>query len=85
MIITAAIMIPPSDLPAYALPDYEPTEADLLAIESSDENEISIRLASANTLSAFEARRLDLVRLRADLPLSALLPEMDETTQERVA
>lgn len=69
-LMSSAITIPPSDLPAVDLPDYEPTTADLLAIESgTSEDQIDARIASANTLSAFEARRRDLLRQRAQLNL----------------
>lgn len=67
LLVWSAITIPPSDLPAVDLPDYEPTAADLLAIESWADEEIDARIASANTLSAFEARHRDLLRLRAEL------------------
>jgi len=76
LLAPSAITIPPSDLPAVDLPDYEPTTADLLAIEASVDDEIDARIASANTLSAYEARHRDLLRLRAELPLLALLEDV---------
>lgn len=78
LLAPSAITIPPSDLPAFELPDYEPTTADLLAIEAgADEDRIDARIASANTLSAYEARHRDLLRLRAELPVLALADESD--------
>jgi hypothetical protein len=71
----SAVTIPPSDLPAVELPEYEPTVADLIAIEAYGDEEIDAWIASANTLSAFEARRRDLRRLRADLPATALVDD----------
>ncbi|WP_431910013.1 hypothetical protein [Amycolatopsis thermoflava] len=86
LLAPSAITIPPSDLPAADLPDYEPTTADLLAIESwTDEDQIDARIAAANTLSAFEARHRDLLRLRAELPAPALADEPDELDLERAA
>jgi hypothetical protein len=79
LLAPSAITIPPSDLPAFDLPDYEPTAADLLAIEASREDEIEARIASANTLSAFEASRRDLFRLRAELPGVALFDDLNDT------
>lgn len=65
LLAPTAITIPPSDLPAADLPDYEPTSADLLAIEFWDDDlRIDARIASANTLSAYEARHRELRRLR---------------------
>lgn len=77
LLAPSAITIPPSDLPAVDLPDYEPTLADLLAIESFADTEIDDRIASANTLSAYEARHRDLLRLRDQLPALALADELD--------
>jgi hypothetical protein len=73
----SAVMIPPSDLPAVELPEYEPTVVDLMVIEACGDVEIDAWIASANALSAFEARRRDLRRLRADLPAAALVDEVD--------
>jgi hypothetical protein len=65
LLAPSAITIPPSDLPAADLPDYEPTSADLLAIEFWDDDlRIDARIGSANTLAAYEARHRELCRLR---------------------
>jgi len=65
LLVPSAITIPPSDLPAADLPDYEPTSADLLAIEFWDDDlRIDARVASTNTLAAYEARHRELRRLR---------------------
>jgi hypothetical protein len=85
LLAPSAITIPPSDLPAVDLPDYEPTLADLLAIEACGDIEIDDRIASANTLSAYEARHRDLLRLRGQLPALALTDELDEPDLERAA
>jgi hypothetical protein len=85
LLAPSAITIPPSDLPAVELPDYEPTTADLLAIEAFGDIEIDDRIASANTLSAYEARHRDLLRLRAELTTLALADEPDELDLERAA
>ncbi|WP_020421118.1 hypothetical protein [Amycolatopsis sp. ATCC 39116] len=68
-----AITIPPSDLPAWELPEYEPTVADLLAVEAwaakeLEDDDIDARIASANTLSAYEQRHRELMLLRANMP-----------------
>lgn len=81
----AAITIPPSDSPAVLLPDYEPTDADLLAVESWSDEAIDARIAAANTLSAFEARHRDLLRLRDGLRTVALVEEPDVMDLERAA
>jgi hypothetical protein len=79
--LVALAPIPPSELPAFELPAYEPTAADLLAIETEeDEDQLDDLLAAANTLSALEARHRDLLRLRA-----GLVDEPDGIGLERAA
>lgn len=55
----SAITMSPSELPAVELPDYEPTPADLAAVETASDDEIDDRIAAATTLSAYQARRAD--------------------------
>ena len=62
-LLTSAITMSPSDLPAVELPYYEPTTDDLAAIElRASDDEINARIEAANTRSAFEARLRDLPR-----------------------
>jgi hypothetical protein len=84
LLAPSAITIPPSDLPAVELPDYEPTTADLLAIEAVGDSEIDALIASANTLSAYEARHRDLLRLRAELVIPTQIADLLDDL-ERVA
>lgn len=82
LLAPSVITIPPSDLPAAELPDYEPTVADLLAIESFGDAEIDARISSANTLSAYEARHRDLLRLRTELGVITGWLDISSTVEE---
>lgn len=79
--------IPPSDRPAVELPNVEPSEADLLAIELEfwGDEQIDDRIAATNTLAAYQDRRLDLLQLRACLPADALIDDLNDEDLERVA
>lgn len=73
-----ALFIPPSELPAFELPDWEPTADDLLAIEhGTDEDRFDERIDTANSAAAVEARKRDLIRLRAELSVAVLDDEQD--------
>jgi hypothetical protein len=70
LMVMLAATIAPSDLPAAELPYFEPTGAELLAIELFDETAIDGLFAAANTFAAYEASRFE----RLGLPASASLP-----------
>lgn len=74
----------PSDCPAAELPDYNPTDADLLAIELFSDAAIDELVAAANTYSAYEATRRDRLGATHTMPSSAH-PTTPLTSMERAA
>lgn len=74
----------PSDRPAAELPDYEPTDADLLAIELFSDTAIDELVAAANTYSAHEAARRARLDATHTMPSSAH-PTTPLTSMERAA
>lgn len=67
MIHFSHIAIPPSDAPAAELPDVEPTSADLLAIETADDDHNHDRVVQALWLAAHEHTHRELMALRHEL------------------
>ncbi|RJQ74232.1 hypothetical protein D5S17_23480 [Pseudonocardiaceae bacterium YIM PH 21723] len=80
----ASIGIPPSDRPAGDLPDYEPTDSELMLLHSGIADEdLDDLLDSANTLAAYERHLRDLRGLRTQWPdLDLTSPEADEDQDE---
>ncbi|RSN05998.1 hypothetical protein DMC63_37970 [Streptomyces sp. WAC 05977] len=85
LLTPSAITIPPADLPAADLPEYEPTLTDLRAIETFDHAAVDDWIASAVTLAAYEHRHQELLRVRAELPPMALVEDDDDEDLERAA
>ena len=74
--IADVVDLPPADCPAAELPEYEPTLADLAAMELAEEleleDEIAAHLARVNTVCAVEHRRCELLQLRVELGIDGL-------------
>ncbi|MFS8532676.1 hypothetical protein [Sphaerobacter thermophilus] len=82
--IADVVDLPPADCPAAELPEYEPTPADLAAMELAEEleleDEIAAHLARVNTVCAVEHRRCELLQLRGELGIDGL--PVDEPAPE---
>lgn len=76
-----AIAIPPADCPAWELPEYEPTPADLSAVEFFDDMEIESHVGNAVVLTAYEQKRRELAALRnrVVIPVTAPVAELGRT------
>ena len=81
--IAGAVNLPPAECPAAELPDYDPTLADLAAVELAAElgleDEIEAYFAEVNTVCAVEQRNRELLRLRDELGL----PDDDPSIEQR--
>lgn len=80
--LAEAVALPPSERPAHELPEYEPTAAELAALEFATDDQLDDHLARVTTFCAIEQHRRDLLDLRAVLGVDGLPDEIDETEEE---
>ena len=76
--LAEAVSLPPSERPAHELPEYEPTAAELAALEFSTDDQFDDHLARVTTFCAIEQHRRDLLDLRDALGVDGLPDEIDE-------
>lgn len=74
--LAETVALPPSERPAHELPEYEPTAADLAALEAATDDQLDDHLARVTTFCAIEQHRRDLLALRDDLGLDGLPDEI---------
>ncbi|MFC4000913.1 hypothetical protein ACFS2C_28105 [Prauserella oleivorans] len=78
------IVIQPSEAPASELPEPEPTVADLLVIETGDDDTVETRIEAALRLAAHEQTHRELMALRRHHAIAAE-PDEESTTEWRTA